>query len=923
MSGLKRALLLICFALAVPLTCLLVIAPESLHVDKDRYLGFNLLENFKVLPDERRKTPSDAVYYFFRFEPGYSLAKSLNNIDQLGSNTVVFNPLVWMRDKHSSEIFYDRRHTAQLIAAIRAARERGLKVFIRPQIQFLTSETALNWRGRIRPYRRSMSRRSGWRKWFAQYRQMSLYFCNIAAEGGAEVYVLGSELISSIRKMGYWYRLLRELQQKFSAGSINLKFTYNALYPLEFEYLEERIGRKARRYLRFFSALDHLGINFYTHIRNKNYYEDKKGLLRRNFSYQLDRLAKGYKIINSALSDYSQRNRKLPFVISEFGVKSTANAGMKPWIHPRADELMDLDEQKLYLGLGLEHFMQRPFISGVLLWHYSLDPFYGIKDFTGRRGKYNGEKSFAINGKPAEGQVRSIFYNARGLEASLRTNDVLFVAYALSGLLIIAFGLHRINLLRHLDRQRLCKTLPHNFTPFITVQLPVYNEPLVAEAVLEALLSQDYPAENMEVQILDDSTDSTTEVITNFLNRTKSFIDVRHIRRNNREGYKAGALANGLEQAKGDYVAIFDADFRPPAGFLRETVKYFAEPDVGMVQARWSFLNQDESYLTSVQALFLDGHFAIEHKARFLSGHFFNFNGTAGIFRKACITDSGGWQGDTLTEDLDLSYRAQLGGWKFIYLDALHVPSELPRTISGLKRQQRRWVKGSAQVLRKTFRSLQQSAFDRTLKLEALFHLSANAVYVFLFLLALSLLPTINLRSSHDYQSVWLLDVPLLLCGSFAMIVFYLKARSGTAGILPTLRTTLMGMLIGIGLSVNNTLAFIEGLLRIPSGFNRTLKLGMTDKGLPASRRRFRETIIPEEGVINLLEWCMTAYSMLTLLKVIELRMWSSLPFAVLFFFGFAIVALSTSIDWLLLKSFHKASFPGNNHDNTGKESLD
>ncbi len=300
--------------------------------------------------------------------------------------------------------------------------------------------------------------------------------------------------------------------------------------------------------------------------------------------------------------------------------------------------------------------------------------------------------------------------------------------------------------------------------PFVTIQLPVYNEKYVVKRLIESACNINYPKEKFEIQVLDDSTDETSKIIEKLVLtfKNKGF-NIYHIRRNNRKGFKAGALQYGLNFSKGEFIAIFDADFLIPEKFLLETIHYFKDPKVGLVQACWDYINKDYSIFTKVQSLILDGHFILEHFSINRSGRFFNFNGTAGIWRKKAIIEAGGWSNDTLTEDLDLSYRAQLKGWKFIFLKDLKAFSELPVDVNSFKQQQHRWTKGSVETFFKIFPEILKSKLPLKVKIEALFHLGGNFSYLFLMLLSLIMYPAITARLDYGWYQLIFTDIPMFL----------------------------------------------------------------------------------------------------------------------------------------------------------------
>jgi cellulose synthase/poly-beta-1,6-N-acetylglucosamine synthase-like glycosyltransferase len=348
---------------------------------------------------------------------------------------------------------------------------------------------------------------------------------------------------------------------------------------------------------------------------------------------------------------------------------------------------------------------------------------------------------------------------------------------ALGGLAL--YGLHRLWLLWHWWPVRYQNdppppSRPEPVCPRVTVQLPLFNERFVAARLIDAVARIRWPRKQLEIQVLDDSTDETCTIIDTCVDSWKSKgVRIRVLRRENRNAYKAGALAHGLSRTRGDLIAIFDADFLPAEDFLERTVPYFSDPRIGMVQVRWRFLNADQSWLTRIQALLLGPHFGIEHRVRHRRGHFFNFNGTAGIWRRRAIETAGGWQADTVTEDLDLSYRAQLAGWRFFYLNNYAVPSELPATLGDFRRQQCRWAKGSIQTARKILPRLLSAALPLGVKVEATIHLLANLGWLAGAIVTLTLYPTILFRSGVGPYQLMRLDLPLFLGATMAMMAYF------------------------------------------------------------------------------------------------------------------------------------------------------
>jgi len=413
---------------------------------------------------------------------------------------------------------------------------------------------------------------------------------------------------------------------------------------------------------------------------------------------------------------------------------------------------------------------------------------------------------------------------------------VLLAAFVLAQLLLVIYALHRYAVLwrwwRFVARRNRApaatRAEARAIWPKVTVQLPIYNERLVVERLIDSVARLDYPGDRLEIQVLDDSIDDTRQRAAAAVARHRARgIDIRCFHRRRRAGYKAGALAVGLAQARGDLIAVFDADFVPPPDFLRRLVPAFDDPRVGMAQARWTHLNRGASWLTAAQAVMLDGHFLLEHSARAASGLFFNFNGTAGVWRRACIEDAGGWTNDTLTEDLDLSYRAQLRGWRFHYDPDVLSPGELPGDIEALKSQQRRWAKGSVQTARKLLPDLLAAPIPRRVKVEAMVHLTGNVVYPLLVGVALFVLP-IQLGTAVDRS--WLagtLEGGMVAFGLVPVVLFLAVARrvSGGSGF-HVVRDVGAALMLGVGLSLNNARAVLEGLRGEVGNWERTPKTG-------------------------------------------------------------------------------------------------
>jgi len=408
------------------------------------------------------------------------------------------------------------------------------------------------------------------------------------------------------------------------------------------------------------------------------------------------------------------------------------------------------------------------------------------------------------------------------------------LAYGLAQGLIIVYCSHRWLILWR--RRRGARSISNPASPVdpawalpsVTVQLPVFNERSVVERLIDAVAALDYPADRLEIQVLDDSTDETRALAAAAVRRHLARgVHIVHRHRPRRDGYKAGALAEGLAHARGELIAVFDADFVPPPDFLRRMARHFADPAVGMAQARWGHLNRDQSLLTRAQAVMLDAHFLLEHEARMRGGLFFNFNGTAGVWRRACIESAGGWQHDTLTEDLDLSYRAQLAGWRFVFDAGVVAPAELPADIEALKSQQRRWAKGSIQTARKLLPGLLAAPLPARVKLEAWLHLTGNIAYPLLLALGMLLLPLLLATSAARPELVWAVQGAVLLLGVVPVMLFLAAGQRAAGRRGPrVLGDVLAALVLGVGLSVNNTRAVVEGLGSRVGGWERTPKAG-------------------------------------------------------------------------------------------------
>jgi cellulose synthase/poly-beta-1,6-N-acetylglucosamine synthase-like glycosyltransferase len=426
--------------------------------------------------------------------------------------------------------------------------------------------------------------------------------------------------------------------------------------------------------------------------------------------------------------------------------------------------------------------------------------------------------------------------------------------------------------------------------PKVTVQLPIYNEMYVVERLVDSVAAIRYPKDRLEIQVLDDSTDETQGIARRVVDtyREQGF-DIHYLHRTERVGFKAGALEEGLRQATGDYVLIFDADFVAPPEILEETVGHFSDATVGLVQVRWGHINRAYSLLTQVQSILLDGHFVLEHGGRNRSGRFFNFNGTAGIWRRQAILDAGGWQHDTLTEDLDLSFRAQMKGWRFVYREDVVCPAELPVEMNSFKSQQHRWAKGSVQTCLKLLPTVLASRLPRHVKIESAFHLTANFAYPLMILLSLLMFPAMVIRYDMGWQEMLIVDVPLFLGATMSVCSFYLLSQREVFGESWKSRIKYLPAVLslGIGISVNNTKAVVEALLGQRSDFNRTPKYRVESAGDEWRHKRYRGGATWQP----LAELGLALYFTVMAWYALTNDIWGTLPFILLFQAGYLYAA--------------------------------
>ncbi len=479
----------------------------------------------------------------------------------------------------------------------------------------------------------------------------------------------------------------------------------------------------------------------------------------------------------------------------------------------------------------------------------------------------------------------------KGLYHANAFDMALLIPYFIVLILLAFYGMHRYQLVYMYFKYRKNKTTdpPSRFAelPKITIQLPIFNEQFVIDRLVECVCKMEYPADKLEIQVLDDSTDETVEVARAVVERyAAKGHNITYHHRTNREGYKAGALDAGLKVSSGEFVAIFDADFTPYSDWLMRVIHHFADSPIGMVQTRWTHLNRNYSFLTEVEAILLDGHFVLEHGGRSRAGVFFNFNGTAGMWRRKAIDDAGGWEHDTLTEDTDLSYRSQLKGWKFKYLQDVECPAELPIEMTAFKTQQARWAKGLIQCSKKDLPKVLGADVSRREKMEAWYHLTANLSYPLMIVLSTLLLPAMVIRFYQGWFQMLYIDLPLFLASTFSISSFYLMSQKE---LFPRswLRTFLYLpplMALGIGLTITNSKAVIEALIGKQTAFARTPKYRvLTKQDKTAAAKKYRKRL----GWIPYIELLVGTYFALTVWYAIANENYFTVPFLFLFVFGY------------------------------------
>jgi cellulose synthase/poly-beta-1,6-N-acetylglucosamine synthase-like glycosyltransferase len=472
-------------------------------------------------------------------------------------------------------------------------------------------------------------------------------------------------------------------------------------------------------------------------------------------------------------------------------------------------------------------------------------------------------------------------------------SDFVMYLYFISLLILFAFGAHGFVMVFHYLRQRNIEEVVPPFTvePVVTVQLPVFNELYVVDRLIDSVCALDYPKEKLEIQVLDDSTDETYQVVEKAVKHYCQLgYDVKHIHRIDRTGYKAGALKNGLATARGEFIAIFDADFVPRQEFLQKTIPYFyTDPKVGLVQTRWEHLNGEYSLLTRTQAFALDGHFVIEQDVRNKAGFFINFNGTGGIWRKEAILDAGNWHSDTLTEDLDLSYRAQLKGWKFKYLNDVTSPAELPAEVNALKSQQFRWTKGAIETARKILPEVWKSDIPLRVKIHSTFHLTNNIVFPFILLAGILNVPLmfIKQQGGHDLYFAMMSVFVLAFVGSF---LFYLYSQKSVYA--DWRRRILLFPLFmagSMGFAVNNSRAVFEGLFKRKSEFIRTPKYAINTRKDSWAGKKYVGLKI---GWVSIVEMVLAVYCFFGVISSLYYMQFAAVPFQLLYFLGFFFVSM-------------------------------
>ncbi len=478
---------------------------------------------------------------------------------------------------------------------------------------------------------------------------------------------------------------------------------------------------------------------------------------------------------------------------------------------------------------------------------------------------------------------------------------IILATYSLALLLIFFYSLSMLNLLvNYLGNKKLNKEAPKfnlmdpKEIPLVTIQLPIYNEAYVIERLLQNIANIEYPKSKLEIQVLDDSTDSSVlDTAKRIKALRKTGLDIQHIRRENREGFKAGALKEGLKIAKGEYIAIFYADFLPETDWLKKTVPYFKDEEIGVVQTRWGHINREYSILTKIQAFALDAHFTLEQVGRNSKGHFINFNGTAGIWRKQCIIDAGNWEGDTLTEDLDLSYRAQLKNWKFKYLEDVETPAELPVVISAARSQQFRWNKGGAENFRKTvWNVLKAQNIPFKTKFHGVMHLLNSSMFLCVFLVSLLSIPAMYIKSGYPEFDLFFKVLSFFVSSSVILFICYWFTYrsiqgSGFDNFVDYVKMFFTFFSVALGFSLHNTIAVIEGHMGKRSEFVRTPKFNLKALG---DSWRDNKYLTKKLSPNVILEFGLMLYFLFGMYSAVPLNDFGLFPFHLMLFVGFGFV---------------------------------
>ena len=475
---------------------------------------------------------------------------------------------------------------------------------------------------------------------------------------------------------------------------------------------------------------------------------------------------------------------------------------------------------------------------------------------------------------------------------------ILIIIYGLTLSFIFLYSIVQLNLVINYLRKDKNEALPDPIQeadlPFVTVQLPLYNELYVVDRLIDSIAKFDYPKAKFEIQILDDSTDETVDLVAKKVAEYKRLgFNIYQHRRANRTGYKAGALKEGMEICKGEFIAIFDADFLPDPSFLKKTLPHFMDEKIGVVQTKWEHLNKDYSLLTRLQAFGLDAHFTVEQSGRNFGNHFINFNGTAGIWRKSCIEDAGGWEADTLTEDLDLSYRAQLKHWKFKYLEELGSPAELPAAMNALKNQQFRWTKGAAECTRKNLlKVLKNKELPFNTKLHALFHLMNSSIFICIVLLSVLSIPMLMIKNNFiEYAVLFKLGGFFISSVLFLSIYYFVSLSSGYKNKLKACVHFVflfpLFLSVSMGLSLHNAIAVIEGYMGKKSPFIRTPKFNILENKDTWQKNKY---LVSSVSFLTVLEFLMTLYFLGGILSAFYYQDFVLIPFHILLFLGFGYV---------------------------------